>query len=138
MMNYADMTEYRREAQKAKVRVSGPLLVCGLAFLLFTSVHLTVPWWAVLGLLFAALGGGIIYPVVYRWRHHPMRQDTRERRYTLVQLIGRTQGFIGIVAGLLALNRATERATAVAPFLVILGVMCASASVFFRYEGWDA
>jgi hypothetical protein len=105
---------------------------------LFTSMHLTVPWWAVLGLLLAALGGGIIYPVLYRRKHHPMRADAHERRYTLVQLVGRTLGFIGIVGGLLALNMGTERAVAVAPFLVILGVMCASASIFFRYEGWDA
>jgi dipeptide/tripeptide permease len=133
----AEMEDYRREAQKAKVRVSGPLLVAGIAFLLFTSLHLTVPWWAVLALLGAALGGGIIYPVVYRRRHHPNRADRQERRYTLVQLVGRTLGFIGIVAGLLALNLGTETATAIAPYLGIIGVIFASASIFFRYKGWD-
>jgi hypothetical protein len=134
MMPDAGIAEYRRAAQKAKTRVSLPLLVLGVFFFACESLRLPVPWWAVLGLLLSALGGGVIFPVVYRRRHHPMRLDARERRYTLAQLIGRSVGFVGIVGGFIALGLRTERASAVAPYLALFGCLCACVSVFFRYE----
>ena len=44
-----------------------------------------------------ALGAGIVYPVWWRSRHHPYREDGREKRTRLITLACRTVAFVSLV-----------------------------------------
>ena len=44
-----------------------------------------------------ALGGGIVYPVWWRSKHHPYREDGREKRTRLVVVTCRTVAFVSFV-----------------------------------------
>ena len=44
-----------------------------------------------------ALGAGIVYPVWWRSRHHPYREDGREKRTRLVAVVCRTVAFVSAV-----------------------------------------
>ena len=44
-----------------------------------------------------ALGAGIVYPVWWRSRHHPYREDGREKRTRLIAGVSRTVAFVSAV-----------------------------------------
>jgi MFS family permease len=44
-----------------------------------------------------ALGAGIVYPVWWRSRHHPYREDGREKRARLIAVVCRTVAFVSSV-----------------------------------------
>ena len=44
-----------------------------------------------------AVGVGIVYPVWWRSRHHPYREDGREKRTRLIALVCRTVAFVSSV-----------------------------------------
>jgi peptidoglycan/LPS O-acetylase OafA/YrhL len=44
-----------------------------------------------------ALGAGIVYPVWWRSRHHPYREDGREKRTRLIAVVCRTVAFVSAV-----------------------------------------
>jgi peptidoglycan/LPS O-acetylase OafA/YrhL len=44
-----------------------------------------------------ALGAGIVYPVWWRSRHHPYREDGREKRTRLIAAVCRTVAFVSAV-----------------------------------------
>ena len=44
-----------------------------------------------------ALGAGIVYPVWWRSRHHPYREDGREKRTRLIAVVCRTAAFVSLV-----------------------------------------
>jgi peptidoglycan/LPS O-acetylase OafA/YrhL len=44
-----------------------------------------------------ALGAGIVYPVWWRSRHHPYREDGREKRTRLIAVVCRTMAFVSAV-----------------------------------------
>jgi len=44
-----------------------------------------------------ALGAGIVYPVWWRSRHHPYREDGREKRTRLIAVVCRTVAFVSLV-----------------------------------------
>ena len=44
-----------------------------------------------------AVGVGIVYPVWWRSRHHPCREDGREKRTRLIAVVCRTVAFVSLV-----------------------------------------
>jgi hypothetical protein len=44
-----------------------------------------------------AVGAGIVYPVWWRSKHHPYREDAREKRTRLVSVTCRTVAFVSLV-----------------------------------------
>ena len=44
-----------------------------------------------------AVGLGIVYPVWWRSRHHPYREDGREKRTRLIAMVCRTVAFVSFV-----------------------------------------
>jgi peptidoglycan/LPS O-acetylase OafA/YrhL len=44
-----------------------------------------------------AVGVGIVYPVWWRSRHHPYREDGREKRTRLIAMVCRTVAFVSFV-----------------------------------------
>jgi peptidoglycan/LPS O-acetylase OafA/YrhL len=44
-----------------------------------------------------ALGAGIVYPVWWRSRHHPYREDGREKRTRLIAVVCRTVAFVSAI-----------------------------------------
>lgn len=48
-------------------------------------------------LVFVAVGVGIVYPVWWRSKHHPYREDEREKRTRLIVLTCRTAAFVSLV-----------------------------------------
>ena len=45
-----------------------------------------------------AVGVGIVYPAWWRSKHHPYREDKREKRTRLITLTCRTAAFVSLVA----------------------------------------
>src|SRR5438477_7134476 len=44
-----------------------------------------------------AVGVGIVFPVWWRSRHHPYREDGREKRTRLIAVVCRTAAFVSLV-----------------------------------------
>src|SRR5258706_1865393 len=44
-----------------------------------------------------AVGTGIVYPVWWRSKHHPYREDAREKRTRLISVTCRTVAFVSLV-----------------------------------------
>ena len=44
-----------------------------------------------------AVGAGIVYPVWWRSKHHPYREDSREKRTRLMSVVSRTVAFVSFV-----------------------------------------
>ena len=49
-----------------------------------------------------AVGVGIVYPVWWRSRHHPYREDGREKRTRLIALVCRIVAFVSLVGGMVS------------------------------------
>lgn len=47
-----------------------------------------------------SLGGGIVYPVWWRSKHHPYREDGREKRARRIAMVCRTVAFVSLVAAM--------------------------------------
>jgi len=66
-----------------------------------------------------AVGAGIAYPVWWRSKHHPYREDAREKRTRLISVTCRTVAFISLVGFMLSLVVGTDLGSWIA--LVFLG-----------------
>lgn len=131
------MPEYQKHFKRLRVRIAASLGLLAVLLVVCAALHVTVPWWILFFFLLGSLIVGAGYPAYYRLKHHPRKQDRQERRYALAQLVGRPIGFACLIAGALAMAMKTTTASAVAPYLVLIGTFLASMSVLFRYKGWN-
>jgi hypothetical protein len=85
-------------------------------------------------LIAGAIALGFIYPVLWRRKHHPLRNDPREKRLTLVQLLSRPVGFLLLVGGFVSLGDKAASGSSASLIMVIFGVGIASLPIFFKYK----
>jgi hypothetical protein len=131
------MLEYQQHYKRLRVRIAASLGLLAALLVICAALHVAVPWWVLFFFLLGSLIGGAGYPAYFRLKHHPRKQDRQERRYALAQLVGRPVGFACLIAGALAIAMKTATASAIAPYLVLIGTFLASISVLFRYKGWN-
>jgi hypothetical protein len=95
------LDQYTRSLRRLNARLA--LVVVGLiplpAILLRARFE---PLQMLIAVMAVATGVGIVYPVWWRSKHHPYRQDERERRTRLIAVICRVLAFASLVGFLVS------------------------------------
>ena len=90
------LDQYTRDRRRLNARLG--FLMVGLiplpAILLHTRFE---PLQMLATIVVLAVGVGIVYPVWWRSRHHPYREDRREKRTRLIAMVCRTVAFASFV-----------------------------------------
>ena len=81
-----------------------------------------------------AVGVGIIYPVWWRSKHHPYRQDEREKRTRLVVLGCRTAAFVSLIGFMVSWVVGTDVSSWTALALLAAGVVAFVVGVEERWK----
>jgi len=68
-----------------------------------------------------AVGGGIVYPVWWRSKWHPYREDAREKRTRLISGICRTVAFVSLVGFMVSWVVGTDLSLWVALAFLVVG-----------------
>ena len=90
------LDQYTRSRRRLNARLA--LVIVGLiplpAILLRARFQ---PMQMLIAVIAVATGVGIVYPVWWRSKHHPYREDDRERRTRVIVLACRTAAFVSLV-----------------------------------------
>jgi hypothetical protein len=68
-----------------------------------------------------AIGAGIVYPVWWRSKHHPYREDAGEKRTRLISVTCRTVAFISLVGLMLSWALGTDSSAWTALVFLVAG-----------------
>ena len=91
-----DLQQYTRDRRRLNTRLG--LLVVVLIPLPAILLHARFePLQMLATIVVLAVGVGIVYPVWWRSRHHPYREDGREKRTRLIAVVCRTAAFVSFV-----------------------------------------
>ncbi|WP_035358208.1 hypothetical protein [Edaphobacter aggregans] len=133
MGNDTAQSVYEAGSHKLRLNLGRGLLLIALLGWACLKLKVPVPWWCVLLLIAGAIALGFIYPVLWRRKHPPLRNDPREKRLTLVKLLSRPIGFLLLIAGFVSLgDKASSGSSSL--IMVVIGVGIASLPIFFKYK----
>jgi peptidoglycan/LPS O-acetylase OafA/YrhL len=91
-----DLDQYTRDRRRLNTRLG--LLVVVLIPLPAILLHARFePLQMLATVVIVAVGVGIVYPVWWRSKHHPYREDGREKRTRLIAAACRTLAFVSLV-----------------------------------------
>jgi len=91
-----DLEQYTRDRRRLNTRLG--LLVVVLIPLPAILLHARFePLQMLATVVIVAVGVGIVYPVWWRSKHHPYREDGREKRTRLIAAACRTLAFVSLV-----------------------------------------
>ena len=91
-----DLEQYTRDRRRLNTRLG--LLVVVLIPLPAILLHARFePLQMLATIVVLAVGVGIVYPVWWRSRHHPYREDGREKRTRLIAVVCRNVAFVSFV-----------------------------------------
>ncbi len=91
-----ELADYDVQRRAAMQNIGASLMLGGVIFAALAFFHLAPPWLTLVVFL-AVLAYGIIYPIRWRRRHHPLRTDPREQRYSMVLMVCRSVTFVSAV-----------------------------------------
>ena len=90
------LDQYNRDRRRLNTRLG--LLIVALIPLPTVLLHERFePLQMLATVVVLALGVGIVYPVWWRSKHHPYREDGREKRTRLIAVTCRTVAFVSLV-----------------------------------------
>ena len=91
-----DLEQYTRDRRRLNTRLG--LLVVVLIPLPAILLHARFePLQMLATVVIVAVGVGIVYPVWWRSKHHPYRQDGREKHTRLIAAVCRTLAFVSLL-----------------------------------------
>lgn len=116
------LDQYTRSRRRLNARLA--LVIVGLiplpAILLRARFQ---PMQMLIAVMAVATGVGIVYPVWWRSKHHPYREDEREKRTRLVVLSCRTAAFVSFVGFMVSWVVGTDVSSWIALAFLAVGTL---------------
>ena len=115
------LDQYNRDRRRLNTRLG--LLIVALIPLPAILLHERFePLQMLATVVVLALGVGIVYPLWWRSKHHPYREDGREKRTRLVAVTCRTVTFISLVAFMVSWVVGSDLSSWIALAFLVAGV----------------
>src|SRR5579863_2496357 len=128
-----ELMEYAR-GRKAALRKNGLImLVVGLLLIVLVQMKLVVGWMVML-IFILVFALGIVQPIRYRIKHHPLRGEQKEKRFARALLFGCMIGFSFLCAFAVLMGMDGDLVYRASRACAIVAVMGFCTPIFFSYK----
>jgi hypothetical protein len=128
-----ELMEYAR-GRKAALRKNGLImLVAGLLLIALIQMKLVVGWMVML-IFILVFVLGIVQPIRYRIKHHPLRGEQKEKRFARALLFGCMIGFSFLCTSAVLIGMDGDLVYRASRACAIVAVMGFCTPIFFSYK----